>query len=228
MAIDTRPGRPRASDDPHAERFRACCQQYLGLAQALAEAMSQAAAAGDPAQQARAFGERLAGLQQQFVDLWTVRPFGVPPAPAPRHQELGLRMAQLTAELAQAQAQLGAQWSEIIGTALRQFGARAASSGLDDPNPESIRRLYDAWVESAESVYAQAARTPAFAAAQAGLLNAYSRLRDAQRELAELGAQEFDLPSRAELDAVHRELHELKHALRRLEECAVRGEPGAS
>lgn len=216
-----------AQGDPYAERFRTRCEQYLGVARALAEALRRASAAGDPDQQARAFSDSLAGLQQQFAGLWTAMPGGAPPAAAHGYQELGQRIAQLVAELGQAQAQLNARWNEVIATALRQLAERAPSLGLDDASAESVRRLYDEWVDIAESVYAQAARTPAFAAAQADLVNAYSRLRSAQRELIELGARELDLPGRAELDAVHRELRELKRALRVLEERLAQRAPGA-
>jgi hypothetical protein len=217
-----------AAGDAHAERFRTCCEQYLGIARALGEALGRASAAGgDPGQQARAFGESLAGLQQHFAGLWTAMPFGAPPAAAHGNAEAGQRIVQLAAELGKAQAQLSAQWNEIIATALRQLAERAPSLGLDGPSPESIRRLYDEWVDIAESAYSQAARTPAFAAAQAGLANAYSRLRSAQRELFELGARELDLPGRAELDSVHRELRELKRALRELEERLAPRAPGA-
>ena len=249
-----------APGDPFAERFRAYCDQYLGISRALGEAMSRASGAGDPGQQARAFSDGLATLQQQVAGMWTTTPFGAPLAagapfaaganpwavfappgaagPAPGHampplgptreqQELWQRAARLAEELGQAQARLTAQWNQIIATALQQLGTRAAALPPGSPSPESLRALYDQWVDTAESAYAQAARTPAFAAAQAEFGNAHSRLRSAQRELIELAAREFDLPTRAELDSVHQQLRDLKRAMRDLEDRLAGRAPGA-
>ena len=268
-----------SAGDPFAERFRAYCDQYLGISRALGEAMSRASGAGDPGQQARAFSDGLATLQQQVAGMWTATPFGAPLAagnpfaagspfplgnpfatggafaagpnpwaafappgavpgvssgvnppplgPTREQQELWQRAARLADEMAQAQARLTAQWNQVIATALQQLGARAASLSPASPGPESLKALYDQWVDTAESVYAQAARAPAFATAQTEFGNAHSRLRSAQRELIELAAREFDLPTRAELNTVHQQLRDLKRAMRELEERLARREPGA-
>jgi class III poly(R)-hydroxyalkanoic acid synthase PhaE subunit len=158
-----------------------------------------------------------------------VPPGAIPPplGPTREQQELWQRAVRLAEEMAQAQARLTAQWNQVIATALQQLGARAASLSPASPSPESLKALYDQWVDTAESVYAQAARAPAFAAAQAEFGNAHSRLRSAQRELIELAAREFDLPTRAELNTVHQQLRDLKRAMRELEERLARREPGA-
>jgi hypothetical protein len=62
--------------DPLLERFRAYCDQYLGVSRALGDAAQRAAASGDPAQQARAFLDALSALQQQLTALWTGQPVG--------------------------------------------------------------------------------------------------------------------------------------------------------
>lgn len=269
-----------APGDPFAEHFRAYCEQYLGISRALGEAVSRASGAGDPGQQARAFSDGLATLQQQVAGMWTATPFGAPLAagapfaagapplaaanpfatgspfaaganpwaafapagamagaapgyaapplgPTREQQELWQRVARLAEELAQAQSRLTSQWNQIIATALQQLATRAAALVPGGSSPEALRALYDRWVDTAESVYAQAARTPAFAAAQAEFGNAHSRLRSAQRELIELAAREFDLPTRAELDSVHHQLRDLKRALRELEARLAQRGPGA-
>jgi hypothetical protein len=54
-----------------------------------------------------------------------------------------------------------------------------------------MKEVYDLWVDSAESVYGQAARAGEFVQAQAELTNATSLLRTAQRELLEEWARQF-------------------------------------
>jgi polyhydroxyalkanoate synthesis regulator phasin len=280
-----------AGADPLLERFRAYCDQSLGVANALGEAMNRAAGGGDPAQRTRAFLDALAALQQQVSGLWGGLAPGVPPAAGPfaaaaagaanpftafnpfapaaafgspfaaggpfaaalgagamhpwaafapggslaapalgptrEFQEMLQRMGKLGEQLQQAQLRLLEQWNGVVSTALQQLGERASALLAAAPTPETLRALYDQWVETAEAAYAQAARGPAFAAAQADFGNAHSRLRGAQREYLELAAREFDLPTRSEMNTVLQQLRELKRAVRALEERLAGPGPGS-
>ncbi len=133
--------------------------------------------------------------------------------PTREQQESWQRLGQLGARCAQAQMQVSGQWNDIIGKALRELAERLAPRLKSGAVPGSLKEVYDLWVDSAESVYAQAARGAAFVQAQAELTNATSQLRSAQRELLEEWAKQFDLPTRAELNSVHQQLRELKAAL---------------
>ena len=135
--------------------------------------------------------------------------------PTRESQESMQRLAQLGMRCAQAQLQVSGQWNDIIGKALRELGERIAPRLRSGGAPASMKEVYDLWVDSAESVYAQAARGAAFVQAQAELTNSLSQLRSAQRELLEEWARQFDLPTRAELNSIHQQLRELKAALRR-------------
>jgi class III poly(R)-hydroxyalkanoic acid synthase PhaE subunit len=135
--------------------------------------------------------------------------------PTRESQESMQRLAQLGMRCAQAQLQVSGQWNDIIGKALRELGERIAPRLKSGGAPASMKEVYDLWVDSAESVYAQAARGAAFVQAQAELTNSLSQLRSAQRELLEEWARQFDLPTRAELNSIHQQLRELKAALRR-------------
>ncbi len=133
--------------------------------------------------------------------------------PAREQQEALQRLAQLGMRCAQAQLQVSAQWNDIIGKALRELGERLAPRLKSGATPASMKEVYDLWVDSAENVYAQAARAGAFVQAQAELTNATSLLRSAQRELLEEWARQFDLPTRSELNSIHQQLRDLKAAL---------------
>jgi class III poly(R)-hydroxyalkanoic acid synthase PhaE subunit len=109
--------------------------------------------------------------------------------------------------------QLNAQWNDIIGKALRELAERLAPRLKSGATPTSVKEVYDLWVDSAENVYAQSARAGAFVQAQAELTNATSQLRTAQRELLEEWAREYDLPTRSELNSIHKQLRDLKAAL---------------
>ena len=133
--------------------------------------------------------------------------------PTREQQESWQRLMQIAARCAQAQMKVSGQWNDIIGRALRELSERVTPRVKSGVAPGSMKEIYDLWVDSAESVYAQAARGAAFVQAQAELTNATSQLRSAQRELLEEWAKQFDLPTRAELNSIHQQLRELKAAL---------------
>ena len=135
--------------------------------------------------------------------------------PTREQQEAWQRLMQLAARSAQAQLQVAGLWNDIIGRSLRELAERVTPRLKSGAAPASLKEIYDLWVDSAESVYAQAARSAAFVQAQAELTNATSQLRTAQRELLEEWAKQFDLPTRAELNSIHQQLRELKAALHR-------------
>ncbi len=135
--------------------------------------------------------------------------------PTRESQESMQRLAQLGARYAQAQMQVSGQWNDIIGKALRELGERLTPKLKSGAAPASMKEVYDLWVDSAETVYAQAARGSAFVQAQAELTNSMSQLRSAQRELLEEWARQFDLPTRAELNSIHQQLRDLKAVLQR-------------
>lgn len=281
-----------STGDAFAEQFRGYCDQYLGMARALGEAMNRTAGVDDATQRARAFNDGLEALRQRIANAWSTAPAGgafagampfggmqmpgmppftpqnpfaawnplagagaspwaagnpwatanpwtnanpwasanpwgafaspPPPAPMAAQQELWQRIAQLADQSAQAQARLTAQWNEIITKALQRLGASAESLSNAAPTPESLRALYDKWVNIAETTYAEAAHAPQFAQAQAELGNAQNKLRTAQREFIERMAREFDLPTRAELNSLHEQLRELKKAVQELRKRSAR------
>jgi len=232
-----------AGADESARNFLRQCEQYLGVSRSLWDLLGRATAGSDTGQRAHIFTEGLGGLQQQFANLWAATPFGAPgiaganpfafatgsnpaamgmpafgmPAlgPTRESQESMQRLAQLGLRCTQAQLQVSGQWNDIIGKALRELGERIAPRLKSGTVPASMKEVYDLWVDSAESVYAQAARGAAFVQAQAELANATSQLRSAQRELIEEWARQFDLPTRSELNSIHQQLRELKAALQR-------------
>src|SRR5262249_19774155 len=99
---------------------------------------------------------------------------------------------------------------------------RRASERLHAANPlQSYREVYDLWIECGEEIYAQVARRDSFTTLQAKFGNAAMRLRAAEQRLAEQALRQLDLPTRAELNGVHRRLQEMRAELERLRAPAV-------
>jgi polyhydroxyalkanoate synthesis regulator phasin len=80
------------------------------------------------------------------------------------------------------------------------------------------RALYDLWIESGERSFAEHANSEVFARLQGELVNAGTRLRAAQQTMAESFLKSLDLPTRAELNSVHRRLKELRERVETLEQ----------
>lgn len=79
---------------------------------------------------------------------------------------------------------------------------------------QQLRDLHKLWVECGEEVYAKVAHGETYCRLQAEFGNAMVRLRAGQQKIIEHWLRQFDLPTRAELNTVHRQLREQKATLR--------------
>jgi hypothetical protein len=122
----------------------------------------------------------------------------------------GRALWDLVMQLAQLQAQLGAQWSEIANGTAQRFLERARTAGVVALTSESALKLYELWVECAEEAYAARVRTDEFASLQARLTNTAAQLLLAQRHQAEQLARAWGLPNREDIEALERALRELR------------------
>jgi hypothetical protein len=249
-----------------AKRYFGFYDQYLAATRGFWEVLTKSMVNPEPAARARAFSEGLQALQQPFTQLWSqsASMFGLPGFQAPEagadflqsltkgfgngvelpalgltreKQESMQRMQKLAGEYLQQQAQLTQLWGGIIGDALKLFGERVGQKLQAGEMISSSKALYDLWIESAETVFAKAAHSPAYAKAQADLGNTVAKLRTEQRIAIEQTTKQYDLPTRDELNTVHRRLKDLKAELRRVNarldettkalEAAQKGETGA-
>lgn len=122
-------------------------------------------------------------------------------------------------DLGEAQA----QYRHLEGAVLMQLNAvqlealslleqRMRERGSTKPIKE-MRELYDLWVECGEEVYARCVRSEPYCNAQAALANAASELRLKQQAILERALRMFDLPTRSEVNSVHRQLREIRERL---------------
>lgn len=79
------------------------------------------------------------------------------------------------------------------------------------------RELYDLWVDCGERTYSQLAHSENYSKLQAELGNATVRLRARQQRILEEALKQYDLPTRSELNSVHRQLRELREKVAALE-----------
>ena len=127
------------------------------------------------------------------------------------YQETASRLVELAKQFQQRYAEFAQQNATIMQDAFQVLKKRL------DEAPQSSKApvdLYDAWIDCAEGAYAQAAHSDAFARLLAELCNISSAFKVERGKLSEQIARHLDLPSRAEVDTLHRQVRALSEAIR--------------
>lgn len=170
----------------------------------------------DPAEHFGAFFQNFAkdgsGLQPGFAAQATGgQGFGPPLGLMREHEQAWRDLGEAQARYRHVEGELFAQLNAVQLEALALLEQRVA----DQPVKE-MRHLYDSWVECGEEVYARRVRTDAYCKTQAEFANAASELRLKQQVIVERALRMFDLPTRSEINSVHRQLRELKEQIHEL------------
>jgi hypothetical protein len=217
-------------EDPARRFWRMIGQGAQGLspqAQELAQQLSELgpgflAGAGDalfelfgasPGAAASAATKSPAQHEQPFGRWLDLAPIGYFREHHAHAQELARALGEyqrIAAQMVSAIAKVHAEALELLAkktSALAQSGDAVADS----------RRLYGLWIESGEQAFAHQASSELFGALQGELVNAGIRLRIAQQTIAETFLKSLDLPTRAELNSVHKRLKDLRERVEQLE-----------
>ena len=90
---------------------------------------------------------------------------------------------------------------------------RLAERAENDDQPiDSVRQLYDLWVECSEEVYARHALTDEYATLNGQLVNALMALKQHSTQLSDNLAGMLNLPTRREIDTLHHRFHAERRA----------------
>lgn len=160
--------------------------------------------------------------QQQFADL-----FGrLPPLGLARPQIEGWRELEAARrEYEKLERALRDALLRVQADALALLERRVRERASDTPI-QDFRELYDLWIECGEHVYAQVAHSDEYCRLLAEVGNATMRVRAREQALLEQVLRYFDLPTRSELNTVHRQMRELRSKVAQLE-AALAQQAGA-
>jgi class III poly(R)-hydroxyalkanoic acid synthase PhaE subunit len=215
-----------AGSDPanvHSEVQRwwqAVAQDATPQAQALAQQLTQLgpgflAGAGDGLFEL--FGTGPAGqTADASARLLDIAPLGYFREHQAHAQALGRALGdygRIAAQMASAIARVHTDALELLAKKTQELAA------ANDPVTDT-RRLYGLWIESGEQAFAQHARGDIFGRLQGELVNAGVQVRIAQQTIAEYFLKSLDLPTRAELNSVHKRLQDIRQRLDQLEAAA--------
>jgi polyhydroxyalkanoate synthase subunit PhaE len=146
---------------------------------------------------------------------------------AREHQERLQRLAQAHVDY---QQRLGA-WNGLMGrtgqAALEAFERMLGQRAREGRMPDTARGLFDLWIDAAEQAWAEIALSPEFREVHGALVDAQMRLRGGLQREAEQVAAQLGMPTRTEVDAVHRKIVELQRELRRLRDTLAAGPSAA-
>jgi hypothetical protein len=217
-------GAPKTSPGPDAAGlYLAACDHFYALTRAFMEQLpKQPNAPLDAQSLAKKFQ---AGLEEWFQKsgapgktAWT-QGLELPSLGVTRQQqELWQRVLELTKRYQELQSELSAQWSAVGREAAQKFGAELAAASKSGKGFADLKSLYDRWIENAEKAYSAHAHQEKYAGLLSGLTNTLNEIKAKQRELIECWAQQFDLPTRTEINSVHSRLKAMQQQLHGLRE----------
>jgi hypothetical protein len=199
-----------------AERFTVAARAFLdGVENGSARAADEAA---------RTFSDF---LREQFADFqmpWSAglgaaraqpAPMANSPAfgPTREHQQRWQRTAEAWRRIDDAQRRLQRLWSDALREAATAFAARLGPQAAA-VSAETMRKLYDMWIECAEESYARAAHGDAFCNALSEFVNASSQWRREMQASIEHSAKLLDLPTRSEINTLMHRLRSVEEQLR--------------
>lgn len=142
---------------------------------------------------------------------------------AREHQERWQHLMQAQADLQQQSQTYQTLLAEAGQDAFVRFERKLGERSAPGRQLESVRALFDLWIDAAEEAYAEVALSPRFRDAYAAFVNAQMTLRGhQQREIEQVCAQ-LGMPTRTELDSAHRKIVQLERELRRLRDAVEAG-----
>lgn len=134
------------------------------------------------------------------------------------HREQLMQQQEFAAAL-QAALQANARYQELIQRAnaqgLERLQARLAKRDAASAPIESMKALYDLWVDAVEEAYAEIALSDEFRAAYGEMVNTQMRVRQMQQRQTAQWCRELGMPTREEVSALGERLQQLRRDRRK-------------
>ncbi|MDR7134298.1 class III poly(R)-hydroxyalkanoic acid synthase PhaE subunit [Lysobacter niastensis] len=138
---------------------------------------------------------------------------------AREHQERWQQLAQAQLDMQQQSQAYQKLMAEAAQDAFVRFERKLSERSEPGRQLESVRALFDLWIDAAEEAYADIALSPRFRDAYAALVNAQMTLRARVQKEVEQASAQLGVPTRTEIDSAHRKIVQLERELRRLRDA---------
>jgi class III poly(R)-hydroxyalkanoic acid synthase PhaE subunit len=141
------------------------------------------------------------------------------------HQENAQSLARALGDYGRIAAQMASAIARVHTDALELLAKKTQALADAGATVTDTRRLYSLWIESGEQAFAEHARGDIFGRLQGELVNASVQVRIAQQIIANNFLKSLDLPTRAELNSVHKRLKEMRERIAQLEHAGKLNKP---
>ena len=135
------------------------------------------------------------------------------------HQEHYQKMALAFVEFQQATKAYNALIMKSSQRSFEILELKLAERGEPGRQIDSVRALYDLWVDSAEEAYAEIALSDEFRTVYGDVVNSQMRVRSQMQQEVERIGVDLGMPTRTELNSVHKRMHDLRRELRENQEA---------
>lgn len=144
------------------------------------------------------------------------------------HQESLQELSRLWLAYERAYAEYAAYCTETARRSLDRLRERLAEEFERGEGPATIRALYDTWVACSEETYGERAATEEYRHLHGRMVNTLMAYRRQAASIMDQWAEAANLPTRREVDALHRKLKDTRQELSALKSrlAAVTSGPG--
>jgi len=136
------------------------------------------------------------------------------------HQEHYQKMALAFVDFQQATKKYNALIMKSAERSFEILEGKLAERSEPGRQIDSVRGMYDLWVDAAEEAYAEIALSEEFQKVYGDVVNSQMRVRSQlQQEVERIGV-DLGMPTRTELNSVHKRLHDLRREFRGSQESS--------
>lgn len=152
-----------------------------------------------------------AGVEHAFTAIGDALGLAAPRELRAAYRELLAALAEQRSQQVRYLAFVAGQWSKVserLVQRLREMGERGETV-------DSVLALVRLWAAVADDVMHDAMQSPQGVSHTTAYMRSAARARLQRNRLIEVGSELVGVPTRAEIDEVHREIHQIKKQLRR-------------
>lgn len=130
------------------------------------------------------------------------------------HQDSVQELSRRWLEYEKAYGEYAAYCAETARRSVETLRGRLREAFDAERGPDSVRGLYDIWVDCSEDVYAERAATREYMQLHGRMVNTLMAYKQQAARITDQWAEAMNLPSREEVDALHRKLKDTRQELR--------------
>jgi class III poly(R)-hydroxyalkanoic acid synthase PhaE subunit len=132
------------------------------------------------------------------------------------YQEQYQKFARLVMEYERAMGQYQAGFGELGQKSLETFQKHLEAAAAESGPVNSVRQVYNLWVDACEEVYAEYAMSEAYAKRYGEMVNALMAVKQQGARLVDEWLEAMNMPTRTEISGLQRRLHDSRNDLRKL------------